>query len=453
MVAKHRRSEKPSPESAGRHHTAEYWPEGAGYDRGAWSGTVRPMAGRAATAYPASDIYDDTPAEQGWAAGPDGQSWQEWQDWEDGPDWGPGPVLHPDHPSAPVPRVNLPAEHPSGPMWIPRNPGASGRGPRGSSAPPPRGPGGTRGPGRRDAVTTTATLGYLSVHREVNSFPRQSGRPGRHASSDQGPAGPGLREHTDNRRDDGQYVPGPGPAADWFEFDRSQDEDSLWMAGQVLTLADDKAAQLAEEARSEAAAVREAAQREAAAIREAAQRETAEMRERLNSMLGELSRITAYLSQSLVEPVTAAAAPAMSAMPATAPALPRTAPARPKSAPGRARPATRPAKPSVRPATKPAGRQAKAMRKFTAAFAVVTVLGAMAGGAEVALHGLPFFMFRANGAGASEVGPREPANPPRAGQPFLPGQQSAAHHKPGAHRKPAAQPQTTAQPQPSATTK
>jgi hypothetical protein len=225
---------------------------------------------------------------------------------------------------------------------------------------------------------------------------------------------------------------------------RSPNGESLRMAGQVLTRADGQAAQIARRAQVDAAAMLEAAERDAAAIRQAAVQEAAEMRARLNSMLSELSRITEYLTESLADPAMAAIAPAMvaasPAMVATAPTLPRPTPTRVASPP---RPATGPARPGVRQATKPAGRQAKAMRKFMAAFALVSVLGAVAGGSELVLHGVPFFIFRANGAGASEVGPTEPSNPPRAGQPFLPGQQSAAHQKPGAHRKPAARPQPT----------
>lgn len=83
------------------------------------------------------------------------------------------------------------------------------------------------------------------------------------------------------------------------------------------------------------------------------------------------------------------------------------------------------------------------MRKFAAAFAVASVAGALAGGTEIALHGTPFFMFRANGAGATEIGTKEPQNPPRAGQPLLSGDQkpAAKHPAAGKHRKPAGQAQ------------
>jgi putative oxidoreductase len=62
----------------------------------------------------------------------------------------------------------------------------------------------------------------------------------------------------------------------------------------------------------------------------------------------------------------------------------------------------------------------------------VSVVGVVAGAAEIALHGFPFFVFRANGAGASLTGLKEDQGP---GQPDAP----------GAHRKvPAATPGATA---------
>ncbi|HEY2640659.1 MAG TPA: hypothetical protein VGI66_12345 [Streptosporangiaceae bacterium] len=419
-------------------NSAEIWPEPVGYGRAAahaWSVVVDEPRGLAGNRYPGSIDYNNAPRRAGRAAGAEERDWQEWEEWQH-PEWGPPPELHPDHPSAPVPRVWLPDDHPSGPMPVPRAPGAKGRPGLHGSGPSPRGPGRTRIPGRHDSVTTTATVGYLTVHHEVSGFRRQRSPAGPGVTTQQRPADPGLPEYTGYVREADPSGPGTGPATEWFEDDSPLDSDQLWMAGQVLTLADDKAAQVAHDAEAEAAAIREAARREADAIRETAQREAAELRAQLNSMLGELNRITAYLA----DPAIAAIAPAR---PATAPAMPATAPFAPAAAPAAmpvtapalrptTRPATRPARPGASPATKPAGRQAKVMRKFTAAFAVVSVLGALAGGAELALHGLPFFIFRANGAGASVTGPREPANPPKTGQPFPQGK----HHRPAAHQQP-----------------
>jgi hypothetical protein len=51
------------------------------------------------------------------------------------------------------------------------------------------------------------------------------------------------------------------------------------------------------------------------------------------------------------------------------------------------------------------------MRKMIFAIAAVSTIGAIAGTTELAMHGGPFFVLRANGAGAGETGPREPVNP------------------------------------------
>ena len=58
---------------------------------------------------------------------------------------------------------------------------------------------------------------------------------------------------------------------------------------------------------------------------------------------------------------------------------------------------------------------------MTVAFAALSLAGAVTGAAELALHGPAFFIFRANGAGASQTGPEEDQGP---GQPNAPG----AHH-------------------------
>jgi hypothetical protein len=117
VVAKHRRSETDPPlGSAGaRVSTAEFWPAAASHD-GAGAGP-------------------------GWAAAPVDQSWQEWQDWHD---WAPPPVLHPDHPSAQLPRVQFPADHPSRPMPAVRE-AREVRGFQGQPAPPRRGAPGIAG--------------------------------------------------------------------------------------------------------------------------------------------------------------------------------------------------------------------------------------------------------------------------------------------------------------------
>ena len=173
----------------------------------------------------------------------------------------------------------------------------------------------------------------------------------------------------------------------------------------------------AAEIRQQAAALQQQATDQAAATRQAAEREAAEMRAATQSMSGELHRVAAYVTQNLATPDASAAllAPA----PAALPAEPATRPARPAARPTTkpaARPTTKPAarpttKPAARPKTKAAGRQAKIMRRMAFAIAAVSVIGAISGTTELALHGFPFFILRANGAGAGETGPKEPVNP------------------------------------------
>jgi hypothetical protein len=68
------------------------------------------------------------------------------------------------------------------------------------------------------------------------------------------------------------------------------------------------------------------------------------------------------------------------------------------------------------------------MQKMAVAFAAVSLIGAVSGTTELALHGFQFFIFRANGAGASEIGPKEPVNPVL---PPAPG----THHHPTTSKK------------------
>jgi hypothetical protein len=253
-----------------------------------------------------------------------------------------------------------------------------------------------------------------------------------------------------------------------LQNDQFTDEDSLWMAGQVLTLADDQAAQIAQEAQDDAAAIRAAAEREAAAIREAAERETAEQRARLDSMLEELGRVVAaYGTKSLVAPAMPATAPAhlgelavpnraqpapespAGANPAgktaTLPAKPRTTPAGPRTVPK-----TEPAKPKGKPVSKQQtlGRQKRAMRiaKYGTTAAVIFALAA--GAVEIGQHGYGFFVFRENGQGNTPSVQPGRAGDNRLDTDFLAAQAAAkakaAHQAPkGKHHKPAHQTATS----------
>ena len=431
-MPKHRRSEvEPSLASLGAPaEPAEFWPEAAGYD------------GAAARASLAAALED--------------QSWQESQDWRD---WGPPPALHPDHPSAPVPRVQILAED--------RSPHLPARPAPGAADLPQRQPGAPAGTWYEPPAADPAYPQW----RETTSF---------------------------------QFQPGPAsppPAAGWLRDGQSPDGDSLWMAGQVLTLADSRAAQIAQEARDYALAVCEAAEREAAAIthgaatwaeaitqqanshaagiREAAEQEAAALRARIESMPGEVSQVvTAYVSESLAAPLMPAGAPLIPptaplirpgapVLPGRRPALPgprsappepgvaqpdtgmvpHTSPARTHTSPARpdtrtARPGANPgANPDARPArrtTTPAGkaqkrpRQRQAMRIATGATATLLLFSVIAGAAEIGLHGFKFFVFREAGVGQTSGNETD--------QQFLARQHAAPHHpaapKGRHHKKP-----------------
>jgi hypothetical protein len=384
-VPKHRRSEvEPSLAWLGAPaDDDEFWPEAVGYGQAAGPARARPVGNR----YPAPD--DD---------GPD--SWQEWQrqPWND---WVPPPELHPDHPSAPVPRILLPADHPSGPMPAARPPGAPGL--------PQRRPGrpGT-GPDNGNRRLYVVPNDEPPADRRPAPAPRTREDPRRQFQAQ--PAADHYWPETIDYHSQARPLQAepPPPAgqfqteqqfqaqqfqAEQFQAEQFQDDgpsitDSLWTAGQVLTLADGQAAQIKQEARDYAAAVREAAEREAAAIadqaaamaeqaagqaaaitdrangqaaaiREAMEREAARRRAELDSMSDELRRMAAYITENLVAPATPGTAPAMPftapPMPATVPAPPSTRPARPatRSAPS-APPGTRPARPETQPGTRPA---------------------------------------------------------------------------------------------------
>ncbi len=430
-MPKHRRSEFESSLASLRAPatTAEDWPEAVGYGQFA----AGPMAVR----------------ERGWAAAPQEPSWQEWEEWQD---WAPPPAMHPDHPSAPVPRIRLPDDYPSGPMPAPRRSGPPDlprRRPGGSARtwnPPPQTPGagfdgGNRrlyavpdaedyapaalrpreNPGRQFPGHPAADLAGPDwpepidfeprqgpALREVGRFQPQPGPSSRDDIGYQRQAGHGWQETSGYWHETGPFEPGRGPATGQFQDGRFLDRDSDFTAGQVLTLADGRAAQIAREAQDyadsiceaaereaaaitgqatgQAATIREAAEREAATIREAAQREAAtvtqqatgqaatireaaereagEMRARLDSMTGELGRVAAYVTENLVAPPMPATAPALpgatpvppgtrAAPPVTAPAMPDRRPVAPETRP--AKPATRPARPETGPVARPTG--------------------------------------------------------------------------------------------------
>ena len=202
----------------------------------------------------------------------------------------------------------------------------------------------------------------------------------------------------------------------------------------------DQATAIRQAAKQEAVAIRQQATDQATAIRQAAEQEAAQMRAALMAMSDELSRVAAYVSENLGSPSglatmpAPAIAPSRPVRPALAPAGPATAPVRPAgpatrpdrpvrpAGPGTtpagpatrpARPDTTPAGPATRPAARPGkstakpdtkGRQVRAGRRSMAILATLTAVGAIAGAAQLVDHGPSFFIFRENGAGASETG-------------------------------------------------
>jgi hypothetical protein len=424
VVPRHRRSEvEPSLAPLGAPvDIATNWPEPVGYG------------------------YADAAArELDWTPARGGQSWQEWQGWQD---WGPPPALHPDHPSAPVPRVQFAADDQWGPEPGPRGrrapdlpqrrPGASARRPPDGGydngqrrlyavpddafdvdyAPPaPDGPGsqGRQFHGQMAADPEPVWRDTTGFWRQPDPAPREA------AGYQRRQPGPAWQEANDYRHETGPFALAPLPATGQFQNGRPSSRDSLWEAGQVITLADGQAAQIAQDAEDyaaaiceqaereaaaiaehaasvrlaaereaaaiaeQAASVRQAAQREAtaiteqatgqaAAIRAAAEREAAELRARLDSMTGELGRVAAYVTENLGSSALlatalapAAASPAfpdtISAPPGIRPAEPATTPGTRPARPDTPRPtgpgSTRPARPDASPRTRPAGPDTK----------------------------------------------------------------------------------------------
>lgn len=444
-----------------------------------------PFSSAAYLQSPPDTVGPDWPPSQGGSA-----SWP--------PQWdAPPPELHPDHPSAPVPRVRVPGTPPRRPdpgnFATPDNASAyySGGSPyppardystgHGYGYPPPRdngishanlpAPAGDSGPGYAPAQ------GYDSG-RDDGPAPRIQSHPGYSAASGYGQSqgypqasgprgGPGRRlyavpdSHAAGPRDislaGGQMVPFGGRAAALAEPawpDDPQDSGSLALAEQLLSNADSQAATITQDAWSQAIAIREAAEQDAAAIRqqatavrEAAEHEAAEMRAAVLSMSEQLGRLAAYVTDNFAIPrdtPTALLAGAPAALVAAPPVASPPVPAGPAARP--ARPAARPARPATRPVAKPGkstaqpatgtrGRQARTARKMAAVLAVAVMVGLVSGGTELALHGGRFFIFRANGAGATETGPTENQGP---GQPDAPGAQHAHPAPAGKHHAPQA---------------
>jgi hypothetical protein len=197
----------------------------------------------------------------------------------------------------------------------------------------------------------------------------------------------------------------------------------------------DQATAIRRAAEQDAATILQQATHQAAAIRRAAEQEAAELRAHLLAMLGELSRVSAYVSENLESPGGLATMPAPAIAPAAtlamAPPRPRATPDAPAIAPPR--PRTRPDAPAIAPpspratsAKKPQGRprQYRAMRVAAYATAALFLFAVGTGAMEAGLHGFRFFVFRPGGTGETAGSETD--------QQFLAQQaaarQAAAHH-------------------------
>ena len=242
------------------------------------------------------------------------------------------------------------------------------------------------------------------------------------------------------------------------------DAASVELATWIISEANQQATEIRHEARDDAATARADAKLEAAKLVQqaadqaaatlaAAELQAARIRAEILKLSADLGGVATSFSEGLLGPAKPATKRRPSASQAQGPGAagwrPRpTEPGGPFSRRQAARLATKPAetarppKPATRSATAPAtkpgvsprrikpdtqaagqtkNRQVSAARKVTAALVALTLAGVATGATELVLHGPAFFVFRANGAGASQTGPEEDQGP---GQPNAPG----AHH-------------------------
>jgi hypothetical protein len=231
------------------------------------------------------------------------------------------------------------------------------------------------------------------------------------------------------------------------------DAASVELATWIISEANQQATEIRHEARDDAATARADAKQEAARLVQqaadqatatlaAAELQAARIRAGILKLSADLGGVATSFTEDLLSPAKPATGPAadpppkLATKPATTPAArPATKPATTPAARPAAKPATRSAgaaaakpgvsprriKPETRAGDKTKNRQASAARKVTVALVALTVAGVATGATELVLHGPAFFVFRANGAGASQTGPEEDQGP---GQPNAPG----AHH-------------------------
>jgi hypothetical protein len=228
------------------------------------------------------------------------------------------------------------------------------------------------------------------------------------------------------------------------EVSRGQSAQAqLWDAGSVelatwiINEANQQATEIRHEARDDAATARAEAKQEAdrlvrqaadqaATTLAAAGQQAAKVRAEILRLSADLGGVASSFTESLLSPAPPAATPKgdPAAQPAARPATqPPAKPAARSATAVATKPGVSPRriKPEPMDARKTKNRQVSASRKVTAAFVALSVAGVATGVTEVVLHGPAFFVFRANGAGASQTGLTEDQGP---GQPNAPG----AHH-------------------------
>ena len=357
---------------------------------------------------------------------------------DDHPSWPgrPGPhALHPDHPSwgggrsdprwdsteAALRQDGYPSWPESAvPPWGDAEPPAAndGSGRRGGGRParqePPPAP--YRGPGGRSAT------GYAARPGTAPYPPRTGYAPGHGPAPQPGATGVMERVRPEARRVPQVSRVPPAPGQVW-------DAASVELATWIIAEANQQATEIRHEARDDAATARADAKLQAARLVQqaadqaqatlaAAELQAARIRAGIQKLSADLGGVATSFTEGLLSP----AGPA--ARPATKPAAgPAPKPATRSAAVTATRPGVSPRR--IKPDTQTAGqtknRQVSAARKMTAALVALTLAGVATGATELVLHGPAFFVFRANGAGASQTGPEEDQGP---GQPNAPG----AHH-------------------------
>ena len=223
------------------------------------------------------------------------------------------------------------------------------------------------------------------------------------------------------------------------------DAGSVEFATRIISEANQQAAEIRHEARDDAATARADAKQEAAKLVQqaadqaaatlaVAELQAARVRAEILKLSTDLGGVATGFTDSLLSPAKPAAdppakpkTPAVAEVAAPPAAKPAAKPAKKPATRSASAPDTRPGvsprrmKPEIKGGGKPENRQVSVARKVAAAFAALALAGAATGATELALHGPAFFVFRANGAGASQTGPKEDQGP---GQPDAPG----AHH-------------------------